>query len=423
MPSTEPQLHNDRSRSTDSLASVIIPTYNHAQYLGDAISSALQQTYKHVEIIIVDDGSTDNTKEVVSKFGDRVRYIWQENRGLSAARNTGIEAATGKMIGLLDADDLYEPGFLATLIPILNSNPMLDGVFCAARTIDTNNNLLPQHIGQAVRPEELRGKLLNGGFFPPLCMFVRKYCYEESGQLFDESLTALEDWDMWLRFSQRYKILGIDEPLVRYRIVPGSMSRHPERMSSNRSAVIQKHFVNEPADSSSWTLTHRRAVGHSLLRTTIEFLQAHDRKQARQYLRQAFNTCPDLAYRVDVFYELSLGDQPQGYRGTPHQLDLEENALGIHQMLHEIFKPPVVPDLEMLKNIAYGTAHCAIGLLAYNTGQPSMSRFHLFKSLRYRPELWRDKMVLGILMRTFFGPKGLTWLRELRRSRQQSKIA
>ena len=104
--------------------SIITPNYNHAQYVGDAIRSVLAQDYQNFEMLIIDDGSTDNSREVVAQFtDDRIKYIWQENKGLSAARNTGINIAKGELIGLLDADDIYETDFLSTLVSILTTNP------------------------------------------------------------------------------------------------------------------------------------------------------------------------------------------------------------------------------------------------------------------------------------------------------------
>ena len=106
-------------KPVEPLVSVIIPNYNHAQYVGDAIRSVLAQTYRNYEIIVVDDGSTDNSRETVSQFDDQVQYIYQKNAGLSAARNTGIKASKGSLIGVLDADDMYEPDYLSTLVSAL----------------------------------------------------------------------------------------------------------------------------------------------------------------------------------------------------------------------------------------------------------------------------------------------------------------
>ncbi len=106
-----------------NLVSVVIPNFNHARYIGDAIRSVLAQEYPHFEIIVVDDGSTDDRRAVVVEFGNLVQYIWQENQGLSAARNTGIRAARGSFVGVLDADDLYEPNFMGVLVALLKERP------------------------------------------------------------------------------------------------------------------------------------------------------------------------------------------------------------------------------------------------------------------------------------------------------------
>ncbi len=99
--------------------SVIIPTFNHGHYIKKAINSIFNQTYKNFEIIIVDDGSTDNTLDIISIYGDSVRYIYQENRGLAGARNTGIQASKGEYLAFLDADDYFEAGNLGEKITFL----------------------------------------------------------------------------------------------------------------------------------------------------------------------------------------------------------------------------------------------------------------------------------------------------------------
>src|SRR5688500_9583140 len=94
---------------TKALVSVVIPAYNYGHFVTEAVASALNQTHPHVEVIVVDDGSTDGTADILKPFGSRIRYIYQPNRGLSAARNTGIRAARGEWVAFLDADDLWHP--------------------------------------------------------------------------------------------------------------------------------------------------------------------------------------------------------------------------------------------------------------------------------------------------------------------------
>ena len=118
------------------LATVVIPTYNHARYVGEAIRNVLRPDYRPIEIIVVDDGSTDDTAQVVGEFGATVCYIRQENRGLSAARNAGIRLAAGEYVGLLDADDLYEPHFVSTLVRLLQAHPDAGAISCGYRFVD-----------------------------------------------------------------------------------------------------------------------------------------------------------------------------------------------------------------------------------------------------------------------------------------------
>src|SRR5262245_3776744 len=121
------------------LATVVIPTCNHAGHVGEAIASVLRQQYRPVEIIVVDDGSSDDTARVVREFGAAVCYVRQENRGLSAARNAGIRLAAGEYVGLLDADDLYEPQFLRILVGELERNPDAMAIHCGYRFVDDRN--------------------------------------------------------------------------------------------------------------------------------------------------------------------------------------------------------------------------------------------------------------------------------------------
>ena len=101
--------------------SVVIPNFNHTRYVSEAIQSVLAQAYRSFEIIVVDDGSTDNCREVVSQFGNQVHYIWQENQGLAGARNTAIRAAEGELIALLDADDKWHPSFLEKMVSLMRA--------------------------------------------------------------------------------------------------------------------------------------------------------------------------------------------------------------------------------------------------------------------------------------------------------------
>jgi glycosyltransferase involved in cell wall biosynthesis len=404
---------NQLSHTTvqNDLVSVIIPNYNHAQYVGEAIQSVLDQTYRNFEIIVVDDGSTDNSREVVAKFGNQVHYIWQENQGLSAARNTGIRAAQGEFIGLLDADDLYEPDFINTLVSALKANPEADAVYCAAQFVDLMNNPLPQQTRQMVLPAQLYNTLLNGGFFPPLCFFAHKYCYEQTG-LFDKSFQGCADWDMWLRISGRFTVISANQILARYRVVPQSMSSDPIYMLNERLAVLKKHFSKEPTDISLLTATQRQAYGRSYLLATVEYLQAHNLEKAYAHLSEMLTLCPELLAEFDVFYEFGCGDQPRGFRGHFDSLNLPYNAQVLMDILSRLFNDPkLTTQLKSYRRLAYANAYFALGALSYGTGQFAKARELLFHAAVTRPQFAANRLLITTFIKSMLGNKLLNHLK------------
>lgn len=221
--------------------SVVIPCYNYAHYLRHAVDSVLAQTYVDREIIIVDDGSTDDTPAVAAAYGDRVRVIRQPNAGLPAARNTGIRAASKPFIALLDADDVWLPGYLSAVMTAFARLPDDTGLV-ASKSIKVGpaGNIL----GRIRRDHEAHGELrardiLLRTHFAPSTVTVRKAVFEACG-LFDDTLTSSEDRDMWIRVGMRFRLFLLPDALVHIRDHPSSMSKNAERMARNTRAVIRK---------------------------------------------------------------------------------------------------------------------------------------------------------------------------------------
>jgi glycosyltransferase involved in cell wall biosynthesis len=393
--------------------SIIIPNYNHAQYIGDAINSVLNQTSSDYEIIVVDDGSHDKSREIIDRFGGRVRAIYQQNQGLSAARNTGINAAQGKYIGVLDADDMYEPEFVSTLVSRLESQPDADGIYCGYRFVDHLNNPLPQIEAREVPPEKLYWALVDGNFFVPESMFVRKHCYDKVG-LFDTSLRALEDFDMWLRITSQFKVIYTTKVLTRHRILPGSMSTDPTRQFQNRLSVIKKHFGAEPAPGGAWSEAQRRAYGRAYLVSAVEYLQAHNESRAFECVYAMVNACPSLLTRMETFYELGCGDQPKGYRGELASVDLEQNFQVVLRLLEKLSHAPELHEFKSLKWIAFANAYYAFGLFAYGQDKTKAARRFFFGAILYQPRFIFDRVVAGFVLRSLIGAKLIHWLKQLR---------
>jgi glycosyltransferase involved in cell wall biosynthesis len=200
------------SRHDSALVSVIIPTYNRRDFLREAVESVLSQTYSPVEIIVVDDGSTDDTPVLLDAYHGRIKVLRQSNHGVSAARNLGIRYAQGAFIALLDSDDYWQPDKLALQIEYFDTHP--EALICQTEEIWMRN-------GVRVNPGH-RHKKQDGRIFEPslaLCLIspsavmMHNALLEEVG-LFDESLPACEDYDLWLRVTCKYPVGLVDTPAI-----------------------------------------------------------------------------------------------------------------------------------------------------------------------------------------------------------------
>jgi len=211
-------------RTDPPLVSVIIPTFNREACLGRAVDSVLGQTFIDFELIVVDDGSTDDTTGLLDTYGDRLTRIRQDNRGVSAARNAGIRICRGSLIAFLDSDDVWRPGKLERQVAFFHAHPR--AVACQTEEIWIRN-------GKRVNPKK-RHRKFSGMIFEktlPLCLvspsavMIRRSLFDEVG-LFDETLPACEDYDLWLRITWKYPVHLIDTPLI---VKHGG---HPDQLSS-----------------------------------------------------------------------------------------------------------------------------------------------------------------------------------------------
>jgi glycosyltransferase involved in cell wall biosynthesis len=192
--------------------SAILPTHNRGWILEQAVDSVLNQDYANLELIVVDDGSTDGTKGLLSIFGDRIAVIHQANRGVSAARNTGIRAATGELIALLDSDDTWLPGKVTAQVTFFSNHP--DARVCQTEEIWIRNGV---RVNPGKRHRKQAGMIFERSLalclVSPSAVMMRKSLLDEVG-LFDETLPACEDYDLWLRIAWRHPIHLIDRPLI-----------------------------------------------------------------------------------------------------------------------------------------------------------------------------------------------------------------
>jgi glycosyltransferase involved in cell wall biosynthesis len=230
--------------------SVIIPAYDVAPYIAETLNSVFAQTKSAFEVIVVNDGSPDTKEleEVLQPFRDRIVYLKQENRGLSGARNTGLRAATGDLIALLDGDDIWMPQYIERQTQFLRSHPEYDLVYCNALFFGD-----PTYEGRqfmAVCPSE--GEVTPAAIISrKCCVFVsvtaRAEALREVG--FDESLRSCEDFDCWLRFTSSRRRIGYHRQiLVQYRNRHASLSADAMWMAEWKLKVLKKARANWPKE-------------------------------------------------------------------------------------------------------------------------------------------------------------------------------
>jgi glycosyltransferase involved in cell wall biosynthesis len=277
-------------------ASLIIPTFNHARFLGAAIDSALTQTLGAVDVIVVDDGSTDETPAVLERYAGRVRVLRQPNRGLSAARNAGLAAARGTFVAFLDADDIMAPTKLAAQLAVLERSPAIGWTYCDVlmQTVATGaTTRASERFGYAARALDgwLFPELIHGNFIPAIAPLVRRTALETAGG-FDERLTALEDWDMWLRLSLIAEARYTPAVLVTYRVRPGGMSEDRARMDKSRFQVLDKINRTRPVALESLGNAGRRIIADMHNWLGKEAYASGDWREARRRFAASVLTVP-----------------------------------------------------------------------------------------------------------------------------------
>lgn len=232
-----------------SLVSVIIPNFNYAQYLGEAIESALGQTYSNLEVIVVDDGSTDNSQEILERYADRVTIIEQRNSGVCVARNRGVAESKGEYIAFLDADDIWLPEKIEKQVKAFAESPEVGIVHVGVIDIDesgadlqTKLNGLNGKISHEFLIWE-RPVILGGGSGA----MISRRVFENVGG-FDTQLSTSADWDLYYRICRKYEAVFVSEPLLYYRLHGSNMHGNISGMESEMAIFLEKAFDTDEAD-------------------------------------------------------------------------------------------------------------------------------------------------------------------------------
>ena len=270
-------------QSPDPLVSIITPSFNQGRFIEEAILSVKNQNYPHVEHLIIDGGSTDETLDVIRRYEGtyNLRWVSEPDEGQADALNKGFGLAKGEVLGWLNADDTYQPGAVRSAVAWLQSHPAVDLVYGGFNFINENREILYPHIPPRFSLE----KLLYGDIIPQAAMFFRRRTIEEIGGV-DPHLHYVMDWEFVLRIARNYQVQRVPAVWGNFRITGGTKSvEEPQHCWPEVIPVLQSVIEAEPVRLKPWA-DDALFVAHLL--AALEFARVGQKEDARDYVRRAF---------------------------------------------------------------------------------------------------------------------------------------
>ncbi|MEM7102984.1 MAG: glycosyltransferase [Bacteroidota bacterium] len=302
------------------IVTVIIPCYNYGRYVAETLDSVLAQSFSAWECIVVDDGSSDNSKEVVLPYtlkDPRIKYHYQDNKGLPGARNKGIEMANGKYLQFLDADDIIEKDKIKLQVKCFEDNPELDFVYGGLRYfMDGKPDKLffsaswinrPWTLTKSGKGRDLLKYLIISSVIMPLMPLIRKEAVEKIGR-YKVNLRSCEDWEFWLRFANHnynFKFLNAENTF-------GIMRLHPLSMTKNRTVMLSsmievRQIIEEMVEDDDLKQLNQKFLINDKIELAIVKQQHEGKRLGINYMKSEFRTKPGLRY---FFFRLLLNIFP-----------------------------------------------------------------------------------------------------------------
>ena len=366
--------------------SVIIPTYNRENLLPISVRSVLDQTYKDFELIVVDDGSTDHTHEVINSIKDsRIHYIYQDHQERSIARNAGISASRGEFISFLDSDDEYLPNKLATQIPILESNPEIGMVLSGWYDLDKQGNIVTENQPWKINPQceyTLKDWLLS----PPVhfCVSLIRRNWLEISSGFDFRLPLTQDIDLWFRL-----ILAGCKPIWAKEIVLKFKPhiQNPILYRKNYLEVIEKAY-NVPGMTIKLGISKDQAYAYSYLISAYYAFLSGDLSEGKNALASSANFDPSLAQYADSRIVTLM------VTGAWSALT-DDPVLFIRDVFMNL--PDSLTNVRARRHWAFSHAWMSFAIRSYRSNHPKEARRAVLKAILYDPKLLFNRGMLAIL--------------------------
>lgn len=394
-------MNTDDIRHTKNIdLSVIVPVYNGAPYLRQAIDSVLAQKSHGIELLVVDDGSTDDTPDILAAYGAKITVITQPNRGLSTARNVGVAAARGRWLAFLDADDFWLPDFARRMLEAAAA-PQCGILACSWIYVERDG----RPIGPPKLPAHSRVTLvdlLQGNRFPPVAMLVRRDLVKRIGG-FDPTIDGVQDWDLWLRLaSEGHVIECIPDVLAAYRLTSGSMSRNVLLMRDNEFHVLDKYYAQTDLPDAAYAL---RDLAYGLV-TLWAGAGHYEGGNAAAGMAEFINGLADhpaLLHSRETYYAILCAEQALPFRGvTAVGLDFLTAEDRLQRILAGARARGGLTAAEEAQGLALG--YHVLAELAAIRGDVALAARSELRSLSYRPSLRSLYNLLRVSARAMLRP-------------------
>ncbi|MBN1684725.1 MAG: glycosyltransferase [Gammaproteobacteria bacterium] len=274
------------------LVSIIIPVYNGEEYIEEALKSVLNQTYSPIEIIVVDDGSTDGTAEIVKQYS--VILIQQKNKGISGARNSGINAAKGEFIALLDHDDLFTPYKIELQVRFMNDHPKYCMVYSIEEKFSSEGTVRKKlkHRRKKMPENDILTAIYRKNFIYPSSVLIRRSILERTG-LFDETFTVCEDHDFFTRVAYHGMVGFINQPLIKYRCHNANISSRLSFLTpSNKFIIFKRYLFMLKEKTLLWPFIYIYQTAKTQRDMGIICIDHKQYVAAKKYLLLSFLKCP-----------------------------------------------------------------------------------------------------------------------------------
>ncbi|MCC7355150.1 MAG: glycosyltransferase [Anaerolineae bacterium] len=398
--------------------SAIIPTYNCAEYIVEAIESILAQTYQDLEIIVIDDGSTDNTRQLLAPYQDRIIYLYQENQGESVARNRGIRLARGEYVAFLDADDWWVPTKLERQVAILDAQPAAVLAYSYSFAVDRDG-----------KPVEFRGSNRLGqgeaGLFSVFerlvftnfianvnTVTVRRSALWQTN-LFDPAIRWGEDWDLWLQLALKGPFVFVPESLACYRMRKPSRRLQIEASDEfvrQSETILRKTFAALPEDQTDLLRLQPQAFGALYHRSAMYNFELANVDRGAHYVEQAVQADPDLVKDGSTFAR-HIADE--GFRIAHEKGDLNEGVAFVRRVFDHL--PPEAANLRVYRADALSGIYATAAFSQFEQGNRRATLQHVIRSIRYHPSGTR-RGLLSIGAQALIGGKPWARLRRPHRT-------